>query len=312
MSNSSQIKLSIVIVSYNVCDFVIEGISSLYHFLDCSKQIILVDNNSSDETVEKIKSKFPEVEIIANNTNVGFSAANNQGFELCRGEYILLFNPDACLINDSFKLMLFEMDKYNGKDVLMGPKLVHSNLDFQLSCWKFPSPLQHLLELFFLNTLIDTTSYNQNYISKTNIVDFVSGATILLSTVTLQKLNGLDVNLFWMDDVDFCKRNVELGGINLYFPETTVKHHIGQSSKKNQNIVISNQIISKLKFYKKHNQYSYFLISVPIFVFQIVSRIPLFFILGLVNKNYLPKCKAYVYTFNKMINYLFFKTQSVV
>jgi len=312
VSNSHQIKLSVVIVSYNVQHFVLEGIASLYQFLNCTKQIILVDNNSSDQTVENVKTKFPEVEIIANKTNVGFSAANNQGFEVCKGEYVLLFNPDACLIDDSIKNMLSEMDNHLGKDVFIGPKLIHTNGSFQQSCWKFPTPVQHFFELFFLNTFLDTTSYPQHYITKTRSVDFLSGAAILLQTSTLRKLKGLDVNLFWMDDVDFCKRNIELGGVNLYFPETIIKHHIGQSSKKNQNIVISNQIISKLKFYKKHKQYFYFVTSVPIFILQILSRIPLFFILGLIKKNYLAKSKAYVYTLSRLLKYLFLKSQAVI
>jgi GT2 family glycosyltransferase len=312
MSSPFSITLSVVIVSYNVRDFVLEGIASLYQYLDCSKQIILVDNASSDNTVEAVKAKFPEVEVLANTNNVGFSAANNQGFKLCKGQYVLLFNPDACLIDNSIKHMIAEIEKYKEQAVLMGPKLVHTDDSFQASCWKFPYPLQHLLELFFLNTIIDLTSYKQNELTQKTKVDFVSGACILLSSKTLAKLGGLDLNLFWMDDVDFCKRNLELGGENRYFPETTVKHHIGQSSKKNQNVVISNQIISKLKFYKKHKQYFYFIVSVPIFVLQILIRIPLFLVLGIIGKQYMAKSKAYVFTFSKLMNYLFFKKQTVI
>jgi GT2 family glycosyltransferase len=309
---NTSITLSVVIVSYNVRNYVLEAIESLYQFLPFPIQIILADNNSSDHTVETVKEKFPKVSIIANTQNVGFSAANNQCFDLCVGKYVLMFNPDALLIDDSINKMIAAIESKCDHDILIAPKLINTNNSIQTSCWKFPSPFQHLLELFFVNTLIDTTSYSTKYLEKECEVDFLSGACILMSQTTLKKLKGLDVNLFWMDDVDFGKRNLLQGGLNLYYPLSVVKHHIGQSSKKNQNIVISNQIISKLKFYKKHKQYFYFLISVPIFFFQIISRTILFLILGIFKESYRTKFKAYVFTFFKFFNYLFFGSQAVI
>ena len=304
-------KISIVIVSYNVCDYVIDGIDSLYKFSKCPIQVILVDNNSSDDTLSVVKDKFPEVLIIENKQNVGFSAANNQGFELCTSEYILLFNPDAALVENSFDLMIEELKKRESEDILLGAKLINTDNSFQTSCWKFPSPMQHLLELFFLNTWLDTAKYNLNKLNDTQEVDFISGALILMYHKTLKKLKGLDVNLFWMDDVDFCKRNLELGGKNIYFPFTKIKHHIGKSSKKNQNLVISNQIISKLKFYKKHKLLLNNYISIPIFFLQITSRIFIFLILQFINKIYKIKFNAYCYTFVKFLSYLFLNQQLV-
>lgn len=304
-------KISVVIVSYNVCDYVIEGIESLYKFSQYPLQIILVDNNSTDNTLFAVRAKFPEVLIIENKENVGFSAANNQGFKLCTGKYVLLFNPDAALVENSFDLMIQEMEKREGEDVLLGTKLINTDDSVQTSCWKFPSPIQHLLELFFLNTLINTTHYNSDKLNDTVEVDFISGALILMNQNTLAKLKGLDVNLFWMDDVDLCKRNIELGGKNIYFPYTKIKHHIGKSSKKNQNLVISNQIISKLKFYKKHKQLLNYIVSIPIFFLQIISRILIFLILGFVKKTHKVKFEAYCYTLGKFFNYLFLNQQLV-
>lgn len=312
MSNGYQKTLSVVIVSYNVCDYVIEGIGSLYKFSNFPLQIIVVDNNSSDNTVELVKQKFPDVFIIANKDNRGFSAANNQGFEICTGDYILMFNPDALLVNFSINKMMEEIGKHEKNNFLYGPKLINTDDSIQTSCWKFPSPLQHLLELFFLNTFFNTTLYKEGYLKGISSVDFLSGAFVLMNRNTLKKLNGLDVNLFWMDDVDLCKRNLELGGQNIYYPLTVVKHHIGQSSKKNQNMVISNQIISKLKFYKKHKQYFYFYSSVPILFSQILTRIPLFLFLGIIKRSYLLKAKAYFYTLSKFSGYLLFGNQNLI
>lgn len=313
MNSEHKITLSVVIVSYDVRQFVLDAISSLNKYCCVPMQIIVADNNSNDGTIDAIKKQFPQVILIANNKNVGFSSANNQCFEICEGEYVLMLNPDAELVDDSFQKMVDYLKKTSENElVLVGPKLINSDNSLQASCWKFPSPLQHLLELFFLNTLIDTTGYNFNDLNKEVNVDFLSGACILMRKSTLNKLKGLDVNLFWMDDVDFGKRNILKGGKNIYFPSTTIKHHIGQSSKKNQNIVISNQIISKLKFYKKHKQYVYFYCAVPILFLQIISRIPLFFILGIIKSQYLQKSKAYFYTLSRFFNYLLLGNQNIL
>ncbi len=313
MSKEYKITLSVVIVSYNVRQFVLDAISSLNVYCTVPMQIIVADNNSTDGTIDAIKKQFPQVTIITNKKNVGFSAANNQCFDLCEGEYVLMLNPDAELVVDSFQKMLdYLKNTSENESVLVGPKLINSDNSLQASCWKFPSPLQHVLEMFFLNTLIDTTRYDFKDLNKEVNVDFLSGACILMRKSTLNKLKGLDVNLFWMDDVDFGKRNILNGGKNVYFPFTTIKHHIGKSSKKNQNIVISNQIISKLKFYKKHRQYFYFYCSILIFFLQIVSRIPLFFVLGIVKFQYLQKSKAYFYTLSKFFSYLLFGNQNLL
>ena len=312
LQNNTSHSLSVVIVSYNICDYVLYGIGSLYKFCDFPLQIILVDNNSHDKTVELVKKQFPEVSIVENNTNVGFSAANNQGFKICANKNVLLFNPDALLIDNSIQIILHELESRTGHPVLIGPKLVNTDNSHQTSCWKFPSPWQHLLELMFLNKYIDLTLYSNEKLKQRCNVDFLSGAFILLSKKTLNILVGLDENLFWMDDVDLCKRNLEIGGTNLYFPLTTVKHHIGKSSKKNYNVVISNQIISKLKFYKKHKQYISYAISIPIFLLQIITRIPIFLILGCLKNTYFLKSRAYLYTFRKFFNYLLLNKQNVI
>lgn len=312
MSDSHPIMVSVVIVSYNVRDFVLDAIQSVHSFLKFPTQIILADNNSIDDTVEKVRTAFPDVEIISNNENIGFSAANNQAFERCKGSYIIMLNPDAAFIDDSINLMIEELVNRANENVLIGPRIFYPDGSFQDSCWKYPSFFHHLMELFFLNSLFDSTSYKASNWNQKTEVDFLSGACIGFSKRTLSKLSGLDVNLFWMDDVDFCKRNLEFGGVNYYFPEAKISHYIGQSSKKNQRVVISNQIISKLKFYKKHKQYVNFLFSVPIFLLQILTRIPLFLILGIAKPFYFKKTSAYVYTLKRLFEYIFSNKQSVM
>lgn len=310
--NTSSNTLSAVIVSYNVRDYVLEGIESLYKHCVFPIQIILIDNNSDDQTVDFVKKKYPEVSIIENKKNVGFSAANNQGFKLCKGDYVLMFNPDALLINDSIIKMMDELKSNKNNNILIGPKLINTDDSLQVSCWKFPSLVQHILELFFFNGIIDTSKYSNSELNKPISVDFISGAFILMSKKTIDLLNGLDENLFWMDDVDLCKRNLELGGMNIFYPYATARHHIGKSSSKKQKIVISNQIISKLKFYKKHKQFFNYSISILIYFLQIITRIFLFFILSLFSKIYKSKLEAYVFSMSKFFKYILFNKHSLI
>lgn len=312
MSKAQPILVNVVIVSYNVCDFVLEGINSVYSFLKFPFQVILVDNNSTDGTVNQVNSKFPEVKVIANKENKGFSKANNQGFEICNGEFFIMLNPDAALIDESINLLIQELIDHNDENIILGPKIINPDLSFQNSCWKFPTSRHHLIELFFLNSIIHTNTYPSKFWHKKTQVDFLSGACIAFSRNTLNKLGGLDEHLFWMDDVDLCKRNLESGGGCFYFPNATIRHFIGQSSKKNQRVVISNQIISKLKYYKKHQQTFNFSSSVVIFVLQIITRIPLFLALGIFNPFYFKKASAYAYSLKKMFKFLFLHEQAVI
>jgi hypothetical protein len=198
-------------------------------------------------------------------------------------------------------------------NLLLGPRILNPDKSFQSSAWKFPNPAQHFLESIFLNRFIDIISYPNTKTTTESIkVDFVSGAAILVSRETQQKLNGLDPDLFWMDDTDLCYRNQALGGETIYFPGWTIIHHIGQSSSKNLKIVLSNQLISKLKFYQKHRRYFSFCLSTMIFILHIILRLVFLLPASLLSKKALTKWKAYLYSFGKLFRFLFAGNRSVV
>ena len=302
--------VSIVIVSYNVKSLLSDCIISLQKYISVPFEIIVVDNASADGTQESIKKDFPTVKLIENKSNIGFSAANNLGFNLAKAETIFILNPDTELKDNSFTILLDFIKNEN--DFIAGPELLNTDGTHQISYWHYPKVLQHVLELFFLTKFIDISKYKTINNKINTEVDFCSGAALLMKKTTLQKLNGLDEHLFWMDDVDLCYRNKLNGGKTFYVPGCNITHHLGASGKKNYNIVISNQIISKLKYYDKHKQYFNFCISLPVFLLQIATRIPIFLILSPVKKEFFKKFIAYCYTFVKLIKYLFMNEESVV
>ena len=307
MSSIQTPRLSIVIVSYNVCDLVLEGISSVYKFLQFPFEIILVDNNSSDATVNEVQEKFPEVLLISNLENKGFSFANNQGFEKCTGDLILMLNPDASLKDDSLNRMIEDYISQKRENLFYGPKLLNKDLSFQESCWKFPNLSQHVLELFFLHTTFKLSSYKLESQIQKSRVDFLSGACILFNRSALVRLKGLDPDLFWMDDVDFCKRNLDSGGENWYYSQASVCHLIGKSAEKNFSVVISNQLLSKLKYYRKHREFFNYISSCFIFVLHTLSRILVFLPLSFFKPIFSKKCKAYIFTLKQIFLYFFGK-----
>ncbi len=286
--------ISIIIVSYNCLDFVIEAVQSIQQFIEIPYEIIIVDNASTDKTTEVVPGLDANIHFIANKQNVGFSAANNQGFALSKGHTILLLNPDAKLINKDISKALAALDKNSNS--IIGPKILNPDLSLQHSVLAMPSVKSIFLETFFLS-----------YFSKPSIhpTSFgLSGACLLMKREVFEKLNGLDENLFWMDDVDFCFRAQQQNIRCMYFEDWEIVHVIGQSTKKNYKVAISNQLVSKLKFFKKHRQWFNFILSVLLTQIQIIFRIPLFIFLSPFKSIYWQKFKAYCHSQIKLFLYL--------
>ncbi len=304
MSDRQNPVLSIIIVSYNVKDFLLDCLRSVDEFIPVPKEVIVVDNASSDGTVVAVKERHPDVILVKSESNLGFSAANNIGFERAKGEFIFMLNPDAKCIDDSFAKALDFLQKEKEKKILLGPRIFNPDQTFQPSAWRFPNVGQHFIESLFLSRFIDTTLYAKEKETQAPLpVDFISGAAILMRKKTQLEIGPLDEKLFWMDDVDLCYRNKMNAGETIYFPDWKVMHHIGQSSKKNLSLVISNQVISKLKFYRKHGKSIAFLLSLFIYNLHILLRLVLFIPL-LPFGNMFRKWKAYGYTFGKLWKYL--------
>ncbi len=290
--------LSIVIVSYNVKDFLTECIQSVYDFIPPPFEIIVVDNASSDDTCFVVKSRFPDALLLENKDNKGFSEANNQGFRISQGQYLLLLNPDARLIDAGVKVGTDFLSNQENSNLILGAKIQNPDGTFQASAWKFPNLLRLLLESIFLNRFFDPATYRKlNLYTDPTQVDFLSGAGLLMRSKKFDDLDGFDENLFWMDDADLCYRNSISGGENFYFPSWHIMHHIGGSSKNNLNKVIANQIISKMKFYRKHHNKAAYLLCAAFSLNQILIRIIILAFSSLIIPKHKIKRDAYLFSF---------------
>jgi GT2 family glycosyltransferase len=264
-----------------------------------NQEIILVDNLSNDGTIEMIQRDFPLVKLILPKENLGFSLGNNEGLIHCSGDYILLLNPDTEVYENSLNVIVNQL-QMNPMD-LIAPRLINPDGSLQYSYWKKPLVLDSFLELFFLNTIIKRNQYSIQPITNF-IIDSASGAALAFSRKSYEVIGGLDPMLFWMEDSDLCKRYRMSRRSVIYVPDAVIMHIGGESSKNNYNKAISNQLLSKLKYFKKYNNGINFYFLVIVITFHVISRIMIFHILFLFNKT--PKAEAYRFSLKKLAKYL--------
>ena len=289
--------LSIIIVSYNVKKFIIDCLTSIYENIDASilVEVIVIDNNSIDGSIEAINEKFPQVQVIKNNYNAGFPAANNQGFKIAKGDYIFMLNPDTEIIGDAIQGLLYYL-KSNTDVSIIGPKLLNSDKSLQQSFWRFPSIKHIFAESFYLKFLLSDKLYKEANVNCIFEVDSVSGAALMFRRKLMDTLGILDENLFWIEDVDFCFRAKQNKEKIIYFPNVQIIHHSGKSVKSNYNVAYYNKIFNNIKYFKKHHSTFQFILVWLICLFQVIYKVILFWTLSPIYKTSYYKAKAYSYT----------------
>ncbi|HEY8402247.1 MAG TPA: glycosyltransferase [Cytophagaceae bacterium] len=235
-----QKKLSIIIVNYNVCHFLEQTLISVMKACkDLDVEVMVVDNNSVDGSVEMVRTKFPEVILIENKNNLGFSKANNQAIRISKGEYILLLNPDTIVEEETFKKCCRFMDEHPDAGGL-GVKMVDGKGDFLPESKRgLPSPWVAFYKIFGLAALFPKSRkfgrYHLGFLDKdqTHKVEILSGAFMFLRRKALDKVGLLDEDFFmYGEDIDLSYRILKGGYNNYYFPETRIIHYKGESTKK--------------------------------------------------------------------------------
>lgn len=233
-------KLSIVIVNYNVRDLVLDSVASLRVALEgIDGEIIVVDNGSSDGAIEALNARFPEVITIALPKNLGFGAANNVGIERARGEYALLLNPDTIVEENTLRTMLDFMVA-NPKCGIAGCRVILPDGTFDPASKRgFPSPWSSFCKVFGLSRLFPKSKflggYNLTHVGEysTSRVDAIGGCFMFCRTSALRELGGFDTDYFmYGEDLDICYRATKLGHEIYYHPDTTIIHVKGESTRR--------------------------------------------------------------------------------
>ncbi len=253
-------KLSIVIVNYNVKYFVEQCLYSVIKATNTiESEIWVVDNNSVDGSCSMIRTKFPEVKLIENKENVGFSKANNQAIRLSKGEYILLLNPDTIVEEDTFTRIVQFMDK-NPEAGGLGVKMIDGKGKFLPESKRaLPTPTVSFYKIFGLAKIFPKSKtfarYHLGHLDNNKIheIEILSGAFMFMRKKVLDEIGLLDETFFmYGEDIDLSYRIIKQGYKNYYFPETKIIHYKGESTKKgslNYVFVFYNAMII---FAKKH------------------------------------------------------------
>jgi len=287
-------QLSVIILNYNVHYFLELCLLSVQSALtNIDSEIIVVDNNSSDDSCEMIKSRFPNVKLIQNNDNVGFPKGNNIGVDEAKGNYICILNPDTVVAEDTFEKALAFAQKQKNLGIV-GTKLIDGTGIFLPESkrgipkpWVAFTKVAGLYKIFPKSPLFN--KYYAQHLSEneTGEVEILVGAFMLLKKELYQELGGFDEDCFmYSDDIDLSYRVLQKGRSNFYFHETVVIHYKGESTVKD-GIYMKRFKEAMEFFYKKHFKVS-FLFSVfmkcGIVLFSIIKRIQ-----GRVKEKIVPK-----------------------
>ena len=265
------VDLSIVIVSWNVRDLLRRCLHSIvtgarpnpdegvFQIDGLEVEILVVDNASTDGSAEMVCDHFPQVCLVANDENRGFTTANNQGLTVSQGRYVLLLNPDTEIVDDALATMTGYMQA-NSEAGALGPRLLNTDGSPQSSRRRFPTFSTALVESTVVQEWWDDNRILRRYYMADTAddvvqrVDWVSGACLLVRRQAYEQVGGLDEGFFmYSEELDWCRRIKSAGWEIVYLPTATVLHHEGKSSEQ---VVPARHIYfqnSKVRYFRKHH-----------------------------------------------------------
>jgi GT2 family glycosyltransferase len=274
-------QLSVIILNYNVRYFLEQCVLSVQSTISTlDAEIIVVDNNSSDESCLMMKTKFPDIKLIQNTRNFGFPKGNNIGVEQASGKYICILNPDTVVAEDTFiKILAFAERQINPG--IIGCQLIDGTGNFLPESKRgIPTPWVAFTKISGLYKVFPKWKlFNQYYAQhldkdQTGKVDILVGAFMFLERDLYIELEGFDEKCFmYADDIDLSYRALQKQKSNFYFHETTVLHYKGESTVKDEKYMKRFQEAMNF-FYQKHFKKSWFFeffIQIGIWFFSFIK-----------------------------------------
>ncbi|ANS76043.1 glycosyl transferase family 2 [Paenibacillus yonginensis] len=257
--------LSIIIVNYNTCALTLDCIQSVYASkTQHSYEIILVDNHSADDSVQTISEAYPEVTLIANDTNAGFAKANNQGMAIAKGRYVLLLNSDTVVLPHTLETMVSFMDG-NPEVGASGCKIVLPDGSLDKACKRgFPTPSASFYYAFGFSKLFPSlprfNQYQLGYLNpdESYPIDCLVGAFMMVRQEVIAQVGGLDEDFFmYGEDIDWCYRIKQAGWKIYYNSDTSIVHFKGGSARRRPLKIVYEFHRAMLLFHRKHFQKRY-------------------------------------------------------
>jgi len=257
------VDLSVIIVNWNVRELLRACLASVRSDVQtlqrCNVETLVVDNASNDGSLEMLQAEFPQVRVIANERNLGFTRGNNQGLAASRGRYVLFLNPDTEVVGDALATMVRYMDIHSAVGAL-GPQLRYPDGTVQPSRRRFPTLTTAFLESTLLAQWWPGNPWARRYRLADRSddleqeVDWLVGACLLARREALEQVGGFDEGFFmYSEEMDLCRRMRSAGWCIVYLPTAQVIHHEGKSS---QQVVPERHLhfqTSKVRYFRKHH-----------------------------------------------------------
>jgi GT2 family glycosyltransferase len=271
-------QLSVIILNYNVRYFLELCVLSVQKAIqNIEAEIIVIDNNSSDDSCAMMKQRFPNIKLIENKENSGFPKGNNIAVKEAKGEYLCILNPDTVVSEDTFeKILNSQLLTSNSQLGIVGCKLIDGTGNFLPESKRgIPTPWVAFTKIFGLYKVFPkSTLFNKYYAqdlseNQTGKVDILVGAFMVMKRELYNELEGFDENCFmYADDIDLSYRALLLQKQNYYFHETTVVHYKGESTVKDATYMKHFRGFMNF-FYQKHFRRSLF--------FNLMARLGAFY-----------------------------------
>lgn len=259
------IDLSIIIVNWNVQDLLRKCLETILsspiaiNETDGEKaivEIIVIDSASSDDSVAMVQTEFPQVKLLPQAENVGFTRGNNIGFEIAQGRYFLMLNPDTEIIEDTLPQMIAYMDD-NPQIGILGPHTLNTDGTTQSTRRHFPTKAIGFFESTWLQPFAPQPFLDYYYVSNQQDddvfeVDWVQGSALMFRREVYEQIGGLDTEyvMYW-EELDWCKRAKDAGFKVLYLGTAQIIHHGGKSSEQASAFKHIHFQQSKLRYFRK-------------------------------------------------------------
>lgn len=233
-------KLSVIMITWNAKHFLEKSLASVYEKnKGFNFELIVIDNHSTDGSIEFIESNYPDAILIKNARNRGVAPARNQGFKVANGKYFLILDVDTELITDNAFDVLYNYMEKNANVGVIGSKLIFQSGELQLTCRTFPSVWVKLFNRienisFIKNSKMVQTHYMLDVDhNKIQVVDYVIGAFQLIRRSLIEEIGDYDEKIFYgPEDIDFCLRAKKRGYLTVYFPDVVLYHFYQRITKK--------------------------------------------------------------------------------
>lgn len=272
-------QLSVIILNYNVRYFLEQCVLSVQKALEnIDGEIIVIDNNSSDDSCVMMKELFPNVKLIENKENLGFPKGNNIGVAQAKGDYICILNPDTVVAEDTF-IKILDTKNWKPNTGIIGCKLIDGTGKFLPESKRgIPTPWVAFTKIFGLYKISNFFGkyYAQHLTeNQSGKVDILVGAFMVMKLELYNEIGGFDENCFmYSDDIDLSYMALKKGKTNYYFHETTVIHYKGESTIRDEKYMKRFQEAMNF-FYTKHFKKSVvfdFFMKIGVFVFSFIKK----------------------------------------